>query len=119
MRTIVSATTNGHNRPIAETSEWRLSGSVVTCNDVLVRANTGHARMFSKAAGDIGRSVVFMKNCTCVYQIGSSPMRVIVLPVGTTVTVTADMQIHNEKTDKHGKPDKDLITASTVVRIER
>ncbi|MGA7179344.1 MAG: hypothetical protein WBX11_07165 [Thiobacillaceae bacterium] len=45
-------------------------------------------------------------------------MRTIVLPVNTTVAVTAEMQIHNGTMDEHDKPDVDFISASTVVRVE-
>lgn len=45
-------------------------------------------------------------------------MRTFVLPVNTTVTLTAEMQMHNGTTDEHGKADTDFISASTVVRIE-
>lgn len=45
-------------------------------------------------------------------------MRTIVLPVNTTVALTAEMQIHNATTNEHGKPDVDFISASAVVRVE-
>lgn len=46
-------------------------------------------------------------------------MRMIVLPVGITVMVTAEMQIHNGDVDEHGKPDIDFVSNSTVVRIDK
>ncbi|MFM0079754.1 hypothetical protein P0D72_12840 [Paraburkholderia sediminicola] len=45
-------------------------------------------------------------------------MRTIVLKVGTTVALTADMETNNGSLDEHDKPDTDFISASTVVRIE-
>jgi hypothetical protein len=45
-------------------------------------------------------------------------MRVFVLPVNTTVSLYADMEMHNGKFDKNGKPDTDFEGASTVVRVE-
>jgi hypothetical protein len=57
-----------------------------------------------------------------VYQLFPSAemddMRMVVLPVNTTVALTAAMRIHNGETDKSGKPDTDFITASTVVHID-
>lgn len=44
-------------------------------------------------------------------------MRTIVLKVGSTVMLTADMETNNGMLDEHGKPDTDFISASTVVRI--
>lgn len=44
-------------------------------------------------------------------------MRTIVLKVGSTGALTADMEAHNGTLDEHGKPDTDFITASTVVHI--
>jgi hypothetical protein len=45
-------------------------------------------------------------------------MRTLVVPAGSIVSMTAEMQIHDGTTDKHGKPDVDFISASTVVRVE-
>lgn len=45
-------------------------------------------------------------------------MRVIVLPAHTTVSLMAEMQIHNGTTDEHGKPDSDFVSISKVVRVE-
>lgn len=45
-------------------------------------------------------------------------MRVFVLPIGTTVSLYADMERHNGEVDKNGKPDTDFEGASTVVHIE-
>lgn len=44
-------------------------------------------------------------------------METIVLPVGTTVSLKADMQMHNGTLDKRGNPDTDTNGASAVVRI--
>ncbi|WP_071756663.1 hypothetical protein [Burkholderia ubonensis] len=44
-------------------------------------------------------------------------MRTIVLKVGSTVVLTADMEAHNGTLDEHGKPDTDFVSASTVVHI--
>ncbi|PAJ81638.1 hypothetical protein CJO71_06895 [Burkholderia ubonensis] len=44
-------------------------------------------------------------------------MRTIVLKVGSTVVLTADMEAHNGTLDEHGKPDMDFMSASTVVHI--
>jgi hypothetical protein len=41
----------------------------------------------------------------------------IVLPAGTTVALTADMERDMGTLDEQGKPNKDNISASTVVRI--
>ncbi|MDF3086367.1 hypothetical protein [Burkholderia sola] len=43
--------------------------------------------------------------------------RAIVLKVGSTVVLTADMEAHNGTLDKRGKPDTDFVSASTVVHI--
>lgn len=45
-------------------------------------------------------------------------MRAIVLPAGTIVMLTAEMQVHNGTLDAHAKSDVDFISASTVARIE-
>ncbi|VBT48808.1 hypothetical protein [Burkholderia pseudomallei] len=44
-------------------------------------------------------------------------MRTIVLKVGITVVLTADMEADNGTLDEHGKPDTDFVSASTVVHI--
>jgi hypothetical protein len=44
-------------------------------------------------------------------------MRTIVLKVGSTVVLTADMETNNGTLDEHGKPDHDFISASAVVHI--
>lgn len=44
-------------------------------------------------------------------------MRTIVLKVGSTVVLTADMEAHNGTLGKHGKPDTDFVSASTVVHV--
>ncbi|MXN77881.1 hypothetical protein GR157_24435 [Burkholderia sp. 4701] len=44
-------------------------------------------------------------------------MRTIVLKVGSTVVLTADMETNNGTLDEHGKPDTDFLSASTVVHI--
>lgn len=44
-------------------------------------------------------------------------MQTIVLPVGMTVTLTADMERSMGTLDERGKPNTDGISASTVVRI--
>ncbi|CAE6846454.1 hypothetical protein R75461_07266 [Paraburkholderia nemoris] len=46
-------------------------------------------------------------------------MRIVVVPAGTVVALTADMEMNNGTLDEHGKPDTDFISASTVVHIER
>ena len=45
-------------------------------------------------------------------------MQTIVLPVGTTVSVIAEMKIHTGTRDKRGEPDIDENATSTVVRVE-
>jgi len=45
-------------------------------------------------------------------------MQTVVLPVGSVVSVIAEMQIHTGGVDKHGEPDTDSNSTSTVVRIE-
>jgi hypothetical protein len=45
-------------------------------------------------------------------------MRTIVMPVNTTVAVTAEMKIHNDTVNAQGKPDSDFLSASSIVRIE-
>ncbi|MCA8277650.1 hypothetical protein LGN17_34770 [Burkholderia sp. AU30280] len=44
-------------------------------------------------------------------------MRTIVLKVGSTVALTADMEANNGALDAHGKPDTDFVSASTVVHV--
>ncbi|WP_423392484.1 hypothetical protein [Burkholderia sp. LMG 21824] len=44
-------------------------------------------------------------------------MRTIVLKVGGTVVLTADMEAHNGTLDEHGKPDTDFVSASAVVHV--
>ena len=44
-------------------------------------------------------------------------MRTIVLKVGSTVALTADMETNNGTLDEHGEPDTNFISASTVVHI--
>lgn len=44
-------------------------------------------------------------------------MQAIVVPVGTTVSLTADMEMHTGTLDEHGKPDTDTNGASAVVHI--
>ncbi|MGF6467611.1 hypothetical protein [Paraburkholderia youngii] len=45
-------------------------------------------------------------------------MQTIVLKVGTTVALTADMEMSNGTLDQRGKPDTDFVSASTVVRVQ-
>jgi hypothetical protein len=45
-------------------------------------------------------------------------MRTIVLKVGSTVGLTADIETNNGTLDEHGKPDTDFISVSTVVHID-
>ncbi|NRO99718.1 hypothetical protein GWC77_28185, partial [Paraburkholderia sp. NMBU_R16] len=42
----------------------------------------------------------------------------IVLKVGSTVVLTADMETNNGTLDEHGKPDTDFISTSTAVHID-
>ncbi|MEK2602156.1 hypothetical protein [Burkholderia arboris] len=44
-------------------------------------------------------------------------MRTIALKVGSTVVLTADMEANNGTLDAHGKPDRDFVSASTVVHV--
>ncbi|WP_175875184.1 hypothetical protein [Burkholderia sp. BCC0097] len=44
-------------------------------------------------------------------------MRTIVLRIGSTVVLTADMEAHNGTFDEHGKPDTDFVSTSTVVHV--
>ena len=45
-------------------------------------------------------------------------MRTIVLKIGGTVVLTADMETNNGTLDAHGKPDTDFISTSAVVHVE-
>jgi hypothetical protein len=45
-------------------------------------------------------------------------MQAIVVPVGTTVSLTAEMGMHTGSVDEHGKPDTDTNGASALVSIE-
>ncbi|RKE25258.1 hypothetical protein B0G76_6785 [Paraburkholderia sp. BL23I1N1] len=45
-------------------------------------------------------------------------MQTVVSPVGIAVSVIAEMKIHTGAYDKHGQPDVDSNSTSTVVRIE-
>ncbi|RQT18558.1 hypothetical protein [Burkholderia contaminans] len=44
-------------------------------------------------------------------------MRAIVLKVGSTIALTADMEANNGTFDTRGKPNTDFITASTLVHV--
>lgn len=44
-------------------------------------------------------------------------MQAIVVPVGTTVSLTAEMEMHTGTMDEHGKPETDTNGASTVVHV--
>lgn len=44
-------------------------------------------------------------------------MQSIVVPVGTTVSLTADMEMHTGTLDQHGKPETDTNGASAVVYV--
>lgn len=46
-------------------------------------------------------------------------MRTIVLKVGSTVVLTADMEANNGTLNEHGKPDTDFMSVSTVVHIDQ
>jgi hypothetical protein len=72
-------------------------------------------------AGDIIATADLMQRTGGEYEFlpssEMSDMRSIVLPANSTVSLTAEMKIHNGTIDKHGKPDADFISASTVVHI--
>jgi hypothetical protein len=72
--------------------------------------------------GNLIRRIDLMQNVEGEYQLLPSAetddMRTIVLPVNTTVALTAEMNIHNGTKNKQGKPDTDFNSASTVVRVE-
>jgi hypothetical protein len=44
-------------------------------------------------------------------------MRTIAVKCGTTVALTADMEVANGTLDEHGKPDTDFISTSAVVHV--
>ncbi len=83
-----------------------------------VKENT----VLAESQGDLIQKVDLMKDAGGEYQFlpgaEMDDMNMIVLPVNTTVGLTAEMNIHNGKTDGQGKPDTDFISASTVIRIE-
>ncbi len=71
--------------------------------------------------GSLIQKIDLMKSAEGEYQLLPSAetddMRTIVVPVNTTVSLTAEMNIHNGDI-KQGKPDTDFNSASTIVRIE-
>ncbi|MRS98904.1 hypothetical protein GJQ57_09605 [Ralstonia pickettii] len=71
--------------------------------------------------GELIAKVDLLKDTGGEYQLLPSAemddMRTIVVPVGATISITADMQIHNGSAKWRGKPDTDFISASTLVRV--
>jgi hypothetical protein len=78
--------------------------------------------VFEEDQGDLINKIDLMKSAEGDYEIlpgaEMDDMRVFVLPINTTVSLYADMEMHNGREEKNGKPDTDFEGASTVVRIE-
>ncbi|MFL9870400.1 hypothetical protein [Paraburkholderia megapolitana] len=77
--------------------------------------------IFHEDEGDIIASVDLLKlaDDDYVFLPGAEmdDMQTIVLPVGTTVALNADMELHAGSLDEHGKPDVYTNGASTVVHV--
>ncbi|MFL9998303.1 hypothetical protein PQR34_44030 [Paraburkholderia sediminicola] len=77
--------------------------------------------VFHEDQGDVLASVDLLAQVGGDYEFvpgaEMDDMETIVLPVGTTVALTAEMQMHTGSVDEHGKPDYDTNSASTVVNI--
>lgn len=92
---------------------------------LLIRRFPGDAKVNSvidEDSGDVIASADLMEGTGGEYLMlpgaETDDMRTIVLPVKTTVNVTAEMKIHNGTLDNQGKPDFDSLSVSSVVRIE-
>lgn len=72
--------------------------------------------------GELIKKVDLMLNNEGKYEFPAGveidDMRTIVLPANTTVSLIAEMKIHNGDTDEHGGPAVDLVSSSTVVHID-
>jgi len=78
--------------------------------------------VFHEDEGDLIASADLLKlagdNYKFLPNAEMDDMQTIVLPVGSTVSLTAEMQIHTNTNDNHGNPDTDSNSTSAVVRIE-
>ncbi|WP_118181408.1 hypothetical protein [Paraburkholderia phosphatilytica] len=78
--------------------------------------------VFHEDEGDLIASIDLLKLASGNYEFlpgaEMDDMQTIVLPAGSTITLTADMELHTGSVDEHGNPDTDSNGASTVVRIE-
>ncbi|CAJ7135471.1 Uncharacterised protein [Burkholderia pseudomallei] len=77
--------------------------------------------VFNEDDGDVIASIDLLKLAGDNYEFlpgaEMDDMQAIVLPLGTTVQVIAEMKIHTGVRDAHGQPDIDENTTSTVVHI--
>jgi hypothetical protein len=77
--------------------------------------------IFYEDSGDLIANVDLLARANGDYEFvpgaEMDDMETFVLQVGATVSLTAEMQMHNGTLDDHGKPDSDTLGASTVVRI--
>ncbi|MBC8732610.1 hypothetical protein [Paraburkholderia sp. UCT2] len=77
--------------------------------------------VFHEDDGDVIASIDLLKLAGDNYEFlpgaEMDDMQTIVLPLGTTVQVIAEMKIHTGARDAHGQPDMDENATSTVVHI--
>lgn len=78
--------------------------------------------VFGEDDGSLIKRIDLLQSAEGEYQLlpnaETDDMQTIVLPVNTTVSLTAEMEIRTGATDKQGKPEADFNYASTVVRID-
>jgi len=89
-----------------------------------VRKLAGDAKAgtaFGEDEGDTIKDIDLLKLIGGDYEFSPNAemddMQTIVVPVGTTVSLNAEMRQNNGTLDKRGKPDFDFESASTVVHV--
>jgi len=105
--------------------EFTLNGKLGDTFELRIRKVASNAKentVFDEEDGELISKFDMMKSVNYEeYQLlpnaETDDMSMIVLPVNTIVSISAEMNIHNGTIDKKGKPDSDYNIASTVVSI--
>ncbi|CAB3755774.1 hypothetical protein [Paraburkholderia solisilvae] len=78
--------------------------------------------LFNEDEGELIASVDLLKLAGDSYEFlpnaEMDDMQTVVVPVGTTVSIMAEMKIHTGGRDRSGEPEVDSNSASAMVRIE-
>jgi len=87
-----------------------------------VPADAKAGTVFHEDEGDMIADIDLLKLAGDNYEFlpnaEMDDMQTIVVSVGTTVSIIAEMQIHTGALDAHGQPDTDSNAASALVRVE-